>query len=73
MNICCYGWFNKQADWPIGEQDKVKWERQTGDDGMKKGRVRGVASQAENELDIQNGIEVKVTSLRASHRLTEMG
>ena len=48
-------WFNKQANWPIAEQDKVKQE-----------------SQTENKLDIQNGIEVKATSLGAAQRLLVM-
>ena len=39
---------------------------------MRKGRVRRGASQPENELETQNGIEVKAMSLRATHRLIEM-
>lgn len=40
---------------------------------MRKGRVRGVMSQKENESDTQNQTEVKATNLRAAHRLIEMG
>ena len=43
VNICCYDWFNKQTDWPVDEQDKVRQEGQTENDGMRKGEVRGVA------------------------------
>ena len=24
VNICCCDWFNKEADWPIAGQDKVR-------------------------------------------------
>ena len=37
-------WFNKEVDWPIAGQDKVRHENQTKDTG-KKDRVRGVASK----------------------------
>ena len=40
---------------------------------MRKGGVRGVTSQMENELDTQNGIEVEAMSLGVAHRLIEMG
>lgn len=40
---------------------------------MTKGRVRGVASQVENESDTQNVIEVNAMSLGAALRLIEMG
>lgn len=73
MKICYCDWFNKQADWPITEEDNVRWDCQTENDAMKKGGVREVASQMENDSDIQNGIEVKTTSLRAVHGLIEMG
>lgn len=26
MSICHYDWFNKQADGPIAEQDKIRWK-----------------------------------------------
>lgn len=68
VNICCYDRFNKQADWSIAEQDKVRWESQTENNRMRKGEVRGVTSQTQNNLDTQNGIEVKVTSLGAAQR-----
>lgn len=70
---CHYEWFNKQADWPIAAQDKVKWASQTEDDRMRKSRVRGVTSQMENESDTQNGREEKATSLGVAHRLIEKG
>ena len=47
VNMCSYDWFNKQAGWPIAEQNKVRQEGQTETDGMRKGGVRGV-NQAEN-------------------------
>lgn len=34
--------------------------------------TRGVARQTENELNTQNGIEVKAMSPRVAHRLIEM-
>lgn len=40
VGICHYDWFNKQAEWPIAEQDKVRQDSQTENDGMRKGRVR---------------------------------
>ena len=52
MNICHNGWFNTQTDWPIAEEDKVEWESQTENDGMKKGRVKGAASQMQSEQEI---------------------
>ena len=73
LKICCCDWFNKQTNWPIAKQDKVKQECQTENEGMRKGRIRGLACQVENELDTQNGIEVKAMSLGAAHRLIEMG
>lgn len=36
---------NKEADWPITKQDKLKQDNQTGDTGIKKGGVRKDASQ----------------------------
>ena len=36
-------WFNKEADWPIAEQDKVRQENQI--EYAEKGGVRGDASQ----------------------------
>lgn len=38
-DLCCCDWFNKEADWPIVEQDKVRWEGQTENAWRKKGRV----------------------------------
>ena len=61
MNIYWCDWFNTQADRPIAEQDKVRGESQTENDGIMKGRIRGVASHMDNKLDIQNWIEVKAT------------
>ena len=40
MNICCCDWFNKEADWSVAQQDKVKRETQTKDNGREKGEVR---------------------------------
>lgn len=73
MNICCYDWLNKQDDRAITEQDKIKQESQIENDGMRKDRVRGVASQMENKPDIQNGIKEKALSLLEAHRLINMG
>lgn len=73
MNICCYDWLNKQDDRAITEQDKIKQESQIENDGMRKDRVRGVASQMVNKLDIQNGIKEKALSLLEAHRLINMG
>ena len=42
-------------------------------DGMRKGRVKGVASQTQKQLNTLNRIKVKATHLRAAHRLLEMG
>ena len=28
VNVCCCDWFNKEADWPIIEQDNVRWDSQ---------------------------------------------
>ena len=36
VNLCRFDWFNKQADWSIAEQDKVRRESQTENDGRKK-------------------------------------
>lgn len=36
---------------------------------MRKGRVKGVASQSGKESDTQNGIEIKVTNLGEANRL----
>ena len=44
VNICCCDWFNKEADWSIAGQDKVRRENQTKDIGKKKGGVREVTS-----------------------------
>ena len=40
---------------------------------MRKEKDKRVPSQMENKSVIQNRIEVKVMSLRATHRLIEMG
>lgn len=63
VNKCPYDWFNKQADWPVAEQDKVRWESQTETDGKRKGGVRGIANQTQNKSVTQNEPEVKDTSL----------
>lgn len=73
MNICCYDWLNKQDGRTIAEQDKIKQESQIENDGMRKDRVRGVASQMVNKLDIQNGIKEKALNLLEAHRLINMG
>lgn len=39
VNICHCVRFNKEADWPITEQGKVRWESQSENPGRKKGRV----------------------------------
>lgn len=72
MKICHCDWSNKEDDRPIVKQDKVRQESQIENDGMRKGNVRGVTNQKESKSDIQDGTEVKVTSLRVAHRLIEM-
>ena len=29
VNICPCDWFNKEVDWPIARQGKVRWNNQT--------------------------------------------
>ena len=50
MKICPCDWFNKQADWPIGEQNKDRQESQTQNAG-KKGKVRSHQPGTEGEGD----------------------
>lgn len=45
VKVCHCEWFNKQADWLIAEQSKVRQRNQTENAGNKKGRVIMVASQ----------------------------
>lgn len=45
VNVCHCEWFNKQADWPIAEQNEVRQRNQTENAGNKKGRVIMVVSQ----------------------------
>lgn len=40
VNICHCDGFNKQTDWPVSEQDKVRQNSQTENDG-KEERVKG--------------------------------
>ena len=40
-------WFNKEADWPIAGQDKVRWENQTKDTGKKNKGVSRVSRDTE--------------------------
>ena len=47
MNICLCDWFNKEADWTIAGQDKVRQENQTEDAGRKKGGVSEVMRDSE--------------------------
>ena len=51
MNIYHYVWLNKEADWSIAEQNKVRWESQTENDGMRKGGVRSRQPDAEGAGD----------------------
>lgn len=37
MKICCYDWFNKELDWPIVGQNKIRWESQIENAGKKGG------------------------------------
>ena len=37
VKICHCDWFNKEAHWPIAEQDKVRQESKTGNAGRKTG------------------------------------
>lgn len=39
MKICHCDWLNKQVDWQIVEQDKVRWESKTENDGMRQGGI----------------------------------
>lgn len=39
MNICHCDWLNKEDDWSIVKQDKVRRESQTEDAGKEKGGV----------------------------------
>ena len=45
--ICHCDWFNKEADWPIAEQDKVRPENQT---KTKKGRVKELPVRQEEKM-----------------------
>ena len=38
---------NKEADWPIARQDKIRRDRQTEVTGMKKGKVRELPADEE--------------------------
>ena len=49
--ICGCDWFNKEWDWPIAEQDKVRWKSQTENAGRKKGVVGGVTSRYREKQD----------------------
>ena len=51
MKICCCGWFNKEADWPIAEQDKVRQESQIENARKEKGRVRSLQPDIEGTGD----------------------
>lgn len=73
VNVCSYDWFKKQADQPITEQDKVRPESPTKNNGIRQARVRTVARETENKSDTETERDVKVMSLRAAHRLIEMG
>lgn len=46
VKICCCDWFNKDADWPVAGQNKVRWENQTKDTRKKRGGVTGVQRDA---------------------------
>lgn len=72
INIYHYDFFNQQADWPMEEQEKFSQERQNENDGLRKGRVKGIVSQSENKSDTQNGIEIKVTNLGEANRLMDL-
>ena len=37
VHLCHCDWFNKEADWPIARQDRVRQENQTRDAGKKYG------------------------------------
>lgn len=43
---------NKEVDWPISRQDKVRQNNQTEDFGKKKGRVRGDINQLPRKQDV---------------------
>lgn len=49
MNICSYDCFKKEADRQIAEQDKFRPESPTENDGLRKGRVKGVDRQRTNQ------------------------
>lgn len=50
--MCHCDWLNQEADWPIAEINKVRWESQIENVGKEKGRVRGVTSQAQREKEM---------------------
>lgn len=52
VNMCHYDWFDKQADGPVVEQDKVREESQTENDEMRKGGARGDVSQPPRKQDM---------------------
>ena len=70
MNICHYDWFNKQADWPIAKEDKVK--------GKVKLKMLGGSREESEKLPGRWGgsktcFRGNAMSLGAAHRLIKMG
>lgn len=51
VKICRCDGFSKEAGWSKPEQDKVRQEGQTENDGKKKGRVRGAAISHREKQD----------------------
>ena len=39
VNVGCWDWFSKEADWLVAELDKVRWASQSKNVGMMKGEV----------------------------------
>lgn len=51
MKICPCDWFNKDADWPLAEQDKVRWESETENVGRLKGGVWSLESRCREKQE----------------------
>ena len=72
MKICHCDWFNKEADWSIDEEGKVRQKSQTENDGKKKGGVREKVTRRfrGSKTYWRTG---KAMSHIAIYRLVEMG
>lgn len=61
VSICCYDSFNKQADWPIYEQNNSRQERQTENSGKEKGKVGSCQPEAKEAGLVQNEVTIHDT------------